>query len=112
MRYQRKREIISGKSATHVQHDLPQRCAIKCCCKTALRYSPSLQAMCELLLGAERLPGAQPPAGPLKSDLLHGADVFPKMFVNHADLMRSRSRAAKLGARGKPSTMFPRGWLV
>ena len=51
--------------------------------------------MCELLLGAERLSGAQPPAGPPKSDLLHGADVFSKNIVHHGDLDLGRSRAAE-----------------
>ena len=51
--------------------------------------------MRELLLEAERVPGAQPPAGPPKSDLLHGAAVFPKMLVHHADLGPSRSRAVE-----------------
>ena len=44
---------------------------------------------------AERLPGAQPPAGPPKSDLLHGAGVFSKNMVHHADLGASRSRATE-----------------
>ena len=51
--------------------------------------------MCELLLGAERLPGAQLPAGPPKFELLHEADVFPKILVHHADLEAGRSHAAE-----------------
>ena len=42
-----------------------------------------------------RLPGAQPAGGPPKSDLLHAADVFPKMAIHHADLDLGRSRAAE-----------------
>ena len=51
--------------------------------------------MCDLLFVAERLPGVQPPAGPPKSDLLHGADVFPQILVHHADLGLGRSRAVE-----------------
>ena len=42
------------------------------------------------LPGAKRLPGAEPPARPPKSDLLHGADVFSKILVHHADLSSKR----------------------
>ena len=57
--------------------------------------------MCELLLGAERLPGAQPPAGPPKSDLLHGAGVIPKILVHHADLEAGRSRAVEFSCTSR-----------
>ena len=43
-RYSRFCEIIFGKSGTPFEHDLPWRCAIKCCCRTALRCSPSPRA--------------------------------------------------------------------
>ena len=39
---------------------------------------------------AERLPGAQLPAGPPKLDFTHGADVFSNMLVHSADLSLSR----------------------
>ena len=51
--------------------------------------------MCELLLRAERFRSVQPPAGPLKSDLLHGADDFPEMLVRDADLDLGHSRATE-----------------
>ena len=41
-------------------------------------------------LGAKRLPGAEPPAGPPKTDLLHGADVFSQNLVHHAGLYAKR----------------------
>ena len=51
------------------------------CKRITLRARKALRVMCNTNSRAERLPGAQLPAGPPKLDLTHGAGVFSKMLV-------------------------------
>jgi len=56
--------------------------------------------------GLSAFPALKPPAGPPKLDFTHGADDFSKI------LPKIELQITNFDARGKPSTVFPRGRLV
>ena len=68
-------------------------------CTIVLLYeneeSPSPQARCNHFRGRSTFPGAEPPAGPPKIDVLHGEVRFPENLRHAADLGLGRSRAEK-----------------
>ena len=50
---------------------------------------------CAITLGAGRLPGAQPPAGPPKTNIIEGEAYFPEIVLQHANLESPQYRATE-----------------